>query len=81
MSVPPVIPPHSCGCLSGITAKQAAMLELAGSLEAIIWLIVQAKMAHELGDEADAAVVERLEKTQLAITRMREWCREHGWNR
>ncbi len=78
--LPSPSPSHACGCLSGVTAKQASLLELAGGLEGLIWLVVQAKQAHEFGSEpGDAATAARLERAQLALTRMREWCRGTGW--
>lgn len=79
-AIPPI--PHACGCLSGITSRQAVMLELAGMLEAVEWKVVCVRSAHELRDEpGDAEVVDRMNKTQLGLTRLRTYCQERGWNK
>jgi|GEM_PF-7093489 len=73
---------HACGCMSGITAKQAVMLELAGMLEAVEWKVCQVRSTHELRDEpGDAEVVERMLKAQLGLTRLREWATARGWRK
>ncbi len=73
---------HTCGCLSGITSRQAVMLELAGLLEAVEWKVCVVRSAHELRDEpGDADVVERMTKTQLGLTRLRSYCQERGWQK
>jgi len=73
---------HTCGCMSGITAKQAVMLELAGMLEAVEWKVCVVRSAHELRDEpGDAEVVERMLKTQLGLERLRAWATALGWGK
>ncbi len=78
--IPPA--PHACGCLSGITARQAVMLELAGMLEAVEWKACQVRNAHGLLDEpGDAEVVARMNKTQIGLERLRAYCHEKGWTK
>ncbi len=73
---------HECGCMSGITAKQAVMLELAGMIEALEWKVAQVRTAFELNQEpADLEVVDRMNKTQIALVRMKIYCQERGWNK
>ncbi len=74
--------PHACGCLSGITSRQAVMLELAGMLEAVEWKACQVRNAHEMRDEpGDPEVIERMNKTQIGLERLRAYCRERGWQK
>ncbi len=82
MSDVPVVPQHTCGCLSGITSRQAVFLELAGLIEAIEWKVCQVRSAHDLLDEpADAEVVERMLKWQQGLVRLRAYCQTKGWSK
>ncbi len=58
------------------------MLELAGMLEAVEWKVCVVRSAHELRDEpGDQAVVDRMDKTQLGLTRLRTYCQDLGWKK
>ncbi len=80
MSAIPPKPSHTCGCLSGITSRQAVMLELAGMLEAVEWKAIVVRSAHELRDEpGDLEVIARMDKTLLGLTRLRSYCQDKAW--
>lgn len=67
--------PH-CVCMSGLTEKQAVLLELGGLLEAVEWKVGQVRMAHELDDKATA---DYMVKVGLGLARLKEFCRQRGW--
>lgn len=73
---------RACGCLSGLTSRQAVFLELAGQLEALAWKVCEVRAAHELRDEdGDAEVIDRMLRTQAALVRMTDYCRAKGWRK
>lgn len=73
---------HTCGCLSGLTDRQAAFLELNGMIEMFAWKVCQVRALHEAsGDPAAHEVVERMLKWQAALARLQAYATEKGWSK
>lgn len=60
--------------LSGLTADQARLLELAGGIRALEWQVYEAMTATD-----DKSLRESLERFQVTLVRVGEACRVRGW--
>lgn len=66
-----------CGCLSGITDKQAVLVELSGMLEMVTWKVAQARSAFTA--PTDKAAAEYLQKVERGLAKLKTWTTENAW--
>lgn len=64
-----------CGCLSGISDKQAVLVELAGMLEMVSWKVAQARGVLT----TDKAAAEYLQKVEKGLERLKDWSTKRAW--
>lgn len=61
--------------MTGLTDRQAVLLELAGMLEMVTWKVSTARVAFS----DDKAAADYLKKVELGLERLRRWSTENGW--
>lgn len=61
--------------MTGLTDKQAVLLELSGMLEMFTWKVSQARAAF-IEDKASA---DYLAKVERGLANLKEWALQNGW--
>ena len=70
-----------CGCLSGISDRQALLLVLDGVCELLAWKVSTAKAAFTTLEPADKAEAEYLGKVEKGLANLRKWSTENAYAR
>ena len=72
---------HQCPPrMSGLTDRQAVLVELAGMLELVSWKAQTAESAFADGQTPqDKAAAEYLRKCVTGIDKLRQWATQNGW--
>ncbi len=70
-----------CGCLSGISDRQALLLVLDGVCELLAWKVATAKAAFATQEPADKAEAEYLGKVEKGLANLRKWATENAYAR
>ncbi len=65
--------------MTGLTDRQAVLLELSGMLELVTWKVTTAKVAFTTAEPADKAAAEYLRKVERGLENLRKWATENGW--
>lgn len=61
--------------MTGLTDRQAILLELSGMLELVSWKVQTARTAYA----EDKDVAEYLRKVGVGLENLRKWSTQHGW--
>lgn len=66
--------------MTGLTQRQATLLELAGMLEMVEWKVAAARSSFfPIATPEDKAAEEYLAKVVLGLKKLRTWTAENGW--
>lgn len=66
--------------MTGLTDRQAVLLELSGMLEMVSWKVSQARSAFEAQPAPEnARAAEYLRKVGLGLENLKRWTNENGW--
>lgn len=68
--------------MTGLTDRQAVLLELAGMLELVSWKVATARVPFAAGTtQSDKDAAEYLRKVRIGLENLRKWTTENGWKR
>lgn len=68
-----------CGCFSGLSDKQAVLVELGGMLEMFTWKVAQARSTFITSSPADKAAADYLQKVERGLEKLKEWTTKNAW--